>query len=115
DDARREERLAGLRLRRGAADLGGGIEEDAHATRADRQGMELVVERGAAELLDRQRVADHAAVDPLVQANFPAREKELRFEDLPVQVFRDDQSRRLELREEAKEGLDQDAAILALH
>src|SRR5438309_6003152 len=84
DQARLEQRLARLPLRRGAADLGVRVEGDHHPLVADRHGMHLVVERGTAEFLDRERVADHAAVDPLVHPDFPAAEEELGLQLPPV-------------------------------
>src|SRR2546430_11449686 len=77
--------------------------------------MHPVVERGAAELVNRDRAADHASVDPLVEPHLATCEEELRLEDLLVEAFRDDEGRRLQFREEPDERLDQDPAVLALH
>src|SRR3989441_9051991 len=77
--------------------------------------MHPVVEREAAELVNRDRAADHTSVDPLVEPYLAACEEELRLEDLLVEAFRDDEGRRLQFREEPDERLDQDPTVLALH
>src|SRR5207245_9967386 len=99
-------RFSRLRSRARQPALRGGVQVDDDSVVTDRDCMHPIVERGTAELVDRNRAADHTSVDPLVEPYLAACEEELRLEDLLVEAFRDDEGRRLQFREEPDERLD---------